>query len=116
MRTRLATLAGSALLATATVLATSPAASAAETTTWQLTGVSPGRAKAAYVSSPTARGVCVQANNRWTDPVGGTITTLVFTNDSNCTGSAGTQCRTTVPSSPAGATRIFDVHSCRWVG
>ena len=114
LATRLATATGAALVAVATVVATSPTAWAADTTTWQLTGVSPGQARSAYVASPAAKDACVTANNRWTDNIGATITTIVFTSDVNCSAGAGQQCRTTVPSN-TGAVRVFDVHSCRWV-
>ncbi|BBC34809.1 hypothetical protein SGFS_061030 [Streptomyces graminofaciens] len=110
MARRLATVAGTALVAGATVLATSSASFAA-TNTWQITGVSPGKAKSAYIVSPTAKGVCVQANNRWTDEVGANITTIIFESDYNCTGGAGTKCTTTV-ASYTGA--LFDVRNCRW--
>lgn len=110
---RLTTVAGTALVAGATVVAMSSAAYAA-TTTWQITGVSPGKAKSVYVVSPSAKGACFTANNRWTDNVGSNITTIVFTGDVNCSAGAVRTCKTTVPDN-TGAVRVFDVLNCLWV-
>jgi hypothetical protein len=96
-----------------TLVVTSPIASAAETT-WQIAGVSPGRARSAYVSSPSSGGVCVTANDRWTDQVDSRIRTIAFTNDSFCTGGPMQTCDGFVPASQA--IPLFDVMSCRWVG
>ncbi|MFJ2606633.1 hypothetical protein ACIQOU_19780 [Streptomyces sp. NPDC091279] len=110
---RLAVAASTVLVAAATVLVTSPQASAA--TTWTTTGVGGGQARAVFIVSNSAGGVCSTANNRFSDPAGSTIRTTVFDSDVNCSAGAGQTCTGVVPSESS-AVRVFDIRTCRWVG